>query len=267
MSLINILIAALVVGATGAVIGLLLGLADKKLGVPVDEREAEVRELLPGVNCGGCGYAGCDAFAKAIIDGEAYGTDCPVADTKAHQDIADVMGQSVEVLEKEVAYVKCAGTIERTKDKYEYDGVKDCNKAMLAPGGGQKVCNFGCLGFGSCVETCEFDALHIIDGIAVVDEDKCTGCSMCVAACPKVLIEMIPMTARTIVKCFSNDKGRDVKKGCSIGCIGCRLCVRACEYDAIHVKDNLAKIDYDKCVNCGECAKVCPVKVIEVQAV
>ncbi len=258
-------IATAVVGGTGLFIGLFLGVAAKKFEVEVDEKEIEVRELLPGVNCGGCGYAGCDACAKAIAEGVAPVNVCPVANQEAYDAIANVMGTTAEVTEKEVAFVKCAGTCDKTKVNYEYYGVRDCKKAALVPGNANKVCSYGCMGFGSCVKVCAFDAIHIVDGIAVVDKEKCTGCSKCTAECPNKLIDLVPFKGKTLVTCSSLDKGKDVKAGCSIGCIGCKLCVKACEFDAIHVNDNLALIDYEKCTNCGKCAAVCPVKVIQIQ--
>lgn len=256
-----------VVSGLGLLIGLALGLASKKLDVPVDEKEAEVRDLLPGVNCGACGYAGCDACAKAIAIGEAGADVCPVASSDIHVEIANLMGSSVETSERTVAYVNCAGSCDKSKTNSKYYGPKDCKLAAGIGGNGSKACSYGCMGFGSCVKVCSFDAIHVIDGIAVVDKDKCTACGMCVAECPVNIIDMVPKKSRTLVTCSSFDKGRDVKKVCSVGCIGCRLCVRACEYDAIHVNDNLAKIDYDKCTNCGACVKVCPVKIIEEQSI
>jgi Na+-translocating ferredoxin:NAD+ oxidoreductase RNF subunit RnfB len=254
--------ATALVSIVGAAIGIFLGVAAKKFEVEVDEKEQEVRELLPGNNCGACGYAGCDSMAQAIAKGEAPVNGCPVANSETHAKIAEVMGTSAEVADKKVAFVKCAGTCDKTKLKYNYYGIDDCKKAAVAPGGGPKQCTYGCTGFGSCVKVCQFDAIHVVDGIAIVDKEKCTSCGLCIAECPKNLIELVPYNTNTFVRCNSNDKGKDVKAACSIGCIACKMCEKACQFDAVHVNDNVAKIDYSKCTNCGECAKKCPTKVI-----
>jgi RnfABCDGE-type electron transport complex B subunit len=264
-SLQNVGIATAVVGATGLFIGLFLGFAAKKFEVKVDEKEANVRELLPGNNCGGCGFPGCDGLAKAIALGEAPVNACPVANQAIYEKIAEVMGTEAAETEKTVAFVKCVGTCDKTEVKYEYFGAQDCKKAALVPGKGNKKCSYGCMGFGSCVKVCKFDAIHIVNGIAVVDKEKCSGCSKCTAECPNNIIEMVPSKARTLVACSSYDKGKDVKAACSAGCIGCKMCVKACEFDAISVENNLAYIDYSKCTNCGKCAAVCPVKVIQIE--
>lgn len=254
--------ATALVGVVGAVIGVILGVAGKKLEVEVDEKVELVRDLLPGNNCGACGYPGCDGLSQAIASGSAPANACPVANSEIHQQIAEVMGTEAEEKEKQVAFVKCAGTCDKTKNKSNYYGIQDCRKAALTPGGGPKECNYGCMGYGSCVRVCQFDAIHIVDGIALVDKEKCTACGLCIPECPKSIIELVPYNTNHFVRCNSNDKGKDVKAGCSIGCIGCKLCEKACEYDAVHVTDNLALIDYSKCTNCGECAKKCPTKVI-----
>lgn len=264
-SLQGVAVATAIVAGVGLFIGLFLGFAAKTFEVKTDERELQVRELLPGANCGGCGYPGCDGLASAIAKGEAPANACPVANKDAHNKIAEVMGTVVEETGKKVAFVKCVGTCDKTQVKYEYYGVQDCNKAAAVPGKGNKKCSYGCMGFGSCVRVCAFDAIHIVNGVAIVDKEKCTGCSSCTAQCPNKLIEMVPDTARHLVGCSSQDKGKDVKAACSAGCIGCKLCVKACEFDAIKVENNLAYIDYSKCTNCGKCAVVCPVKVIQVE--
>ena len=263
----GVVVATAIVAGVGLFIGLFLGFAAKTFAVKVDEHELMVRELLPGANCGGCGYPGCDGLASAIAKGEAPINACPVANKEAHAKIAEVMGTVVEETEKKVAFVKCVGSCDKTEVKYEYYGVQDCNKVAMVPGKGNKKCSYGCMGFGSCVRVCAFDAIHIVDGIAVVDKEKCTGCSTCTAQCPNKLIEMVPAAARHLVACSSLDKGKDVKAACSAGCIGCKLCVKACEFDAITVENNLAYIDYHKCTNCGKCAVVCPVKVIQVEQI
>jgi Na+-translocating ferredoxin:NAD+ oxidoreductase RNF subunit RnfB len=261
----GVAVATAIVAGVGLFIGLFLGFAAKTFEVKVDEREIKVRELLPGANCGGCGYPGCDGMAAAIAKGDAPVNGCPVANKEAHLKIAEVMGTSVEEAEKKVAFVKCSGTCDKTQVKYEYYGVQDCNKAALVPGKGNKKCSYGCMGFGSSVTACAFDAIHIVNGIAFVDKEKCSGCSACAAKCPNRLIEMVPAAARHLVACSSLDKGKDTKAACSAGCIGCKPCVKACETGAITVDNNLAHIDYGKCTNCGKCAAVCPVKVIQVE--
>jgi heterodisulfide reductase subunit A-like polyferredoxin len=175
------------------------------------------------------------------------------------------MGKESVATEKQVAFVKCSGSCDKTQVKYDYFGIRDCKKAAVVPGKGSKKCSYGCMGFGSCVKVCAFDAIHIVDGIAVVDKSKCSGCSKCTAECPNKLIELVPIKARHLVSCSSFDKGKDVKAACQAGCIGCKLCVKACEYGAINVEENLAYIDYNKCTNCGKCAAVCPVKVIQAE--
>lgn len=258
-----IIVSALVVGIVGITIGILLGIASEKFAVEVDEKEILVREALPGNNCGGCGYPGCDGLAKAIAAGEAAVNACPVGGAPVAEQIATIMGVEAGNAERKVAFVRCIGTKDKTTKNYNYTGIMDCNMMSVVPGTSDKDCVFGCMGYGSCVRACEFDALHIVSGIAKVTKDKCVACGKCVSACPKKLIEMIPYSAEHIVQCRSLDKGKDVKAKCSVGCIACTLCTKVCEYDAIHMQGNVAKIDYEKCTNCGACAKKCPVKVIK----
>ena len=257
-----IIAATVLVAAVGLFIGVFLGVAGKKFAVEVDEKEVAVREALPGNNCGGCGYPGCDGLAAAIAKGEAPVNGCPVGGEPVGKVIAAIMGQEVVETARQVAYVKCAGTCEKTKDNYEYTGVEDCEMMAFIPGGGAKACAFGCLGFGSCVKACPFDAIHVVDGVAVVDKETCKACGKCVAACPKHLIELLPVSAKHIVQCSSKDKGKDVMKACSVGCIACHLCEKNCPADAVHVVDNVAYIDQEKCTKCGLCAEKCPKKII-----
>lgn len=258
----NILTAGAAVGILGLLLGLVLGIGSKLFFVKVDGREEAVRDCLPGNNCGGCGYPGCDGLAAAIVKREAPVNGCPVANAEAHARIADVMGEEVTETEKKVAFVKCSGTCDKTERKYDYYGLNDCKKMMSVPGQGDKQCGYGCLGAGSCVTVCGFDAIHVKNGIAVVDREKCVACGKCVAECPKHLIELIPYTAATKVGCSSRDKGKEVRLACKVGCIGCMLCTKQCETGAITVEDHLARIDYSKCTGCGKCAEKCPQHII-----
>lgn len=264
MDIMGVVIACAIISITGLAIGILLGVAGKKFAVAVDEKEIAVREKLPGNNCGGCGYAGCDAMAKAIASGEAPVNGCPVAGEAVAKEISTIMGVDAVETEREVAFVKCSGTCDKAGVQYHYYGVDDCRKLALIPGNGDKTCTYGCMGYGSCVKECPFDAIHIVNGVAVVDKEKCKACGKCIAVCPRHLIELIPYRTKYNVSCNSNDKGKDVKAACDAGCIGCGLCTKQCEQDAIQLENNLAHIDQSKCIGCGKCAEKCPVKVIKI---
>ena len=262
MSLTGILLATAIVGGTGLILGLFLGAADKKFKVEVDEKELRVRDELPGNNCGGCGYAGCDALAKAIAGGEAKVDACPVGGPPVAARIGAIMGQEAEHVKRLVAFVKCAGDCEKTTVTYDYSGAGDCEALGALPDGGPKSCSFGCLGFGTCEKVCPFDAIHVENGVAVVDKEACRACGKCVAHCPRHLIELVPYELEHLVACSSKEKGKQVISVCKAGCIGCGKCQRACPREAIAVEDNLARVDTDKCANCGICASECPRKII-----
>ena len=257
-----IVIATASVAILGLLIGLMLVNVGKKFAVDVDEKEAAIRDCLPGNNCGGCGYAGCDALASAISGGEAPANGCPVGGDAVAEKIAHIMGVEVMHVDRKVAFVKCSGDCDATFKKANYIGIQDCTIAT-SNGLDDKSCNYGCLGFGSCVRACPYDAIHIVNGIARVNRRLCKACGKCVKVCPKHLIELIPDSAQYAVRCASPEKGPAVKKNCSAGCIGSSLCVKQCENDAVHVDNFLSKIDYDKCTRCGKCAEKCPTKVIE----
>lgn len=258
----GIVTATVVVAVVGLFIGLFLGVAAIKFSVETDPKEEAVLGLLPGNNCGGCGFAGCSGLAAAIAKGEAAVNACPVGGEAVGKKIAEVMGVEAEAKEKMVAFVKCHGDCDKTRTDYEYTGVEDCSMLAFVPGGGPKQCNYGCLGYGNCVKACPFDAIYIENGIAVVDKEACKACGKCVAACPKNLIELVPYKAESLVACSSKEKGPVVMKACDTGCIGCGICKKNCPADAIVVEDFLAKIDYDKCTGCGICKEKCPKKAI-----
>lgn len=261
MDIFGIVKACLAVGVTGLIIGVFLGFASRIFAVKTDEKEERVRALLPGNNCGGCGYAGCDGLASAIAKGEAPVNGCPVGGEPVAKAVGEVMGTSAESV-KMVAYVKCSGDCDSASSKYEYTGNMSCREAVYVTGGGPKSCSYGCLGFGSCVDACQFDAIHVVNGVAVVDREKCVACGKCAAVCPKNLIELVPYDSYYLVACNSNDRGVDVKKSCSAGCIGCTLCTKDCPTDAVKVENFLAHIDPELCCGCGLCAEKCPQNVI-----
>lgn len=252
----KILYAVLLLSVMGAVFGGLLALASKVFEVKKDERLPELLAALPGANCGGCGYAGCQAYAQAVLDGKAKIGQCAAGGQVAAEKMAAVMGVEVAPMERRVAMVKCRGKNHLSKARYE--GIADCRSAMLVAGNGPSACPSGCLGFGTCATVCKFDAIHVHDGVARVDAEKCTGCFRCMEVCPKGIIVPVGYHTDIVIACSNHERGAKTRKACEIGCIGCHLCERQCEFDAIHVIGNLAVIDYEKCVSCGCCAAVCP---------
>ena len=256
-----ILITTIVIAVIGVLVGIGLVFTGKKFAVKVDERVVAVREKLPGNNCGACGFAGCDALAEAIARGEAPVNACPVGGAPVAQDIGDIMGSVAEALERKVAFVACSGNCEVTRNQGNYIGIKDCRTAVLS---GMNVtdCVYGCLGFGSCAETCPEQAISIRDGVAVVNRSRCVSCGLCAKICPRGLISLIPESRIIRVRCSNRDKGPIVRKVCSAGCIGCGLCAKQCESEAIEFDGTLARINPEKCTLCGKCAEKCPAKVI-----
>ncbi|NLL77718.1 MAG: RnfABCDGE type electron transport complex subunit B [Clostridiales bacterium] len=262
MNIAGVVIAMAIVGGIGLFIGLFLGIAAIKFSVNVDEREAAVLDALPGNNCGGCGFPGCSGLAAAIAGGKAPVNACPVGGEEVGKVIAQIMGVEAEETVRKVAFVECQGDCDKTTVDFEYFGVKDCRMLAFVPNGGPKSCNYGCLGGGDCVAVCPFDAIHVVNGVALVDKEACKACGKCVEACPKDLIKLIPYDARYAVACSSKDKGKDTTKSCTVGCIGCQICKKNCPSEAVDIIDFNATIDYDKCTECGACMEKCPKKAI-----
>ena len=258
----NIIYATVVIGVMGLVFGLLLGIASKVFKVEQDEKIPLIMEVLPGANCGGCGFAGCSQFAEAVIKGEAKPNGCTVGGAVTAAGISKIMGIQAEAFEKKFAFVQCAGCDGVANRKFTYDGTMDCVSAARLMGG-QKACVYGCLGFGSCMEACKFGAIKIVDGLATVDIEKCTGCGACASACPKSLIKIISKDDKYVVKCQNNEKGAVVRNECSAGCLGCKLCEKNCPVEAVKVENFLSSIDKEKCIGCGTCAEKCPKKIIK----
>ncbi len=258
----GVLLAVILIGGVGLFVGLFLGFASLKFNVETDEKEIAVLEALPGNNCGGCGFPGCSGLAAAIAKGEAPVNQCPVGGEPVAKAIAEIMGVEAGDSVKKVAFVACQGDCDKAKTDYEYTGVEDCVSMAFVPNGGPKSCNYGCLGYGSCVKACPFGAISIVNGIASVDKELCKACGKCVSVCPKHIISLIPYDAKYAVKCSSLDKGPDAMKKCDVPCIGCSLCKKNCPNDAITVENFNATIDQDKCTSCGTCIEKCPKKAI-----
>ena len=268
----SVLIAIAVLGGLGLTFGLILAAASKVFYVETDPRLDKLNECLPGANCGGCGYAGCGAYAEAVLNGEAPIGACSAGGNECAQAMAAIMGVKAEAVTRRVALVRCSGARTYDKDgnltrgakiKAEYEGFRDCLSASKVGGNGPVACKYGCLGFGSCVRACKYGAISVKGGVAVVDEDLCVGCMACANACPRGLIVPVEPGRNVVIACASLAKGAVTTRGCTVGCIGCGLCKKICPEGAITVEKNLAVIDYSKCTNCGLCATVCPKKLIK----
>ena len=268
----EILIAVGLLGGLGLLFGLVLAAASKAFYVETDPRLDQLNECLPGANCGGCGYAGCGGYAEAVLNGEAPIGKCASGGNECAQAMAAIMGVKAEEVTRKVALVRCSGEkrydksgnlVAGAKIKAEYEGFHDCVAASKIGGNGPLSCKFGCLGFGTCVKACKYDAISVVNGVAKVNEDRCVGCLACAAACPRNLIVPVEPNRNVVIACASLAKGAVTTRGCTVGCIGCGLCKKICPKDAITIEKNLAVIDYSKCDNCGLCATVCPKKLIK----
>ena len=252
----------------GAVLAVVLYIVAEKFKVEEDPRIDEVEKVLPGANCGGCGQAGCRAFAQFCVESspDLDKCFCPVGGNDGMQKVAAVLGVEVAVKEPQVAVVRCNGSCENRPRTNEYGGLQSCRvKATLYSG--DTGCSFGCLGCGDCVAACQFGAISMdpATGLPVVDEEKCTACGACVKACPKKIIELRkkwPKNRAVYVSCVSKDKGAVTMKACKAGCIGCGKCAKACAFDAITVENGLAYIDPQKCKLCRKCVNECPTGAI-----
>ena len=256
-----------IVALLGLLLAVVLYFVAEQFKVEEDPRIDEVEKVMPGANCGGCGFAGCRAFADAAVKAPNLDNQfCPVGGNDVMKKVAAILGYEVKEKAPMVAVVRCNGTCENRPKTNDYDGYASCRvKAALYSG--DTGCAFGCLGCGDCVAACQFGALSMdpVTGLPVVDEAKCTACGACVKACPKAIIELRnkgPRGMRMYVSCVNTDTGPAAKKACSAACIGCGICAKTCTHDAIVLENNVAYIDFAKCKLCRECEAMCPTGAI-----
>ncbi len=253
-------------GVLALLSAVILYLVAQKFKVYEDPRIDDVEAVLPSANCGGCGYAGCRAFADAIVKaGSMEGFKCPVGGNDVMQQVGKVLGLEAQILEPQIAVVRCNGSTANSPGKVKYEGISNC-AAAASLFSGEGGCSFGCLGLGDCVAACDFDAIHINPATMLPEvTNNCVACNACVVACPKDIIELRNVgkkELRIFVACVNEDKGAVAKKNCEVACIGCSLCFKACPHDAITMKNNRAYIDYEKCKLCRKCEPVCPTNAI-----
>ncbi|RPJ04021.1 MAG: RnfABCDGE type electron transport complex subunit B [Spirochaetaceae bacterium] len=259
----NIFLAVASVASLGIVFGILLSIAARFFAVQKDQRLEAIEKILPQVNCGACGFAGCASYAAALVGGETAITLCTPGGAEVAHKIADILELEKPVLgEKKITQVHCKGGKGTAQYTCEYSGVKDCN-ALFLLGGGNKACKYGCLGMGSCIKVCPVDAIdYDHTGLVVVNKKKCIGCGKCIEVCPTKVMKFIPKKADYIVACNSKDSGPATKKTCSVGCIGCKICEKKSPEGGFVVTDYLSVIDYSKTGERGEAADKCPPKCI-----
>lgn len=256
----QVFIPALILLVLAMLFAIALAYLGKKLAVSRDERIDQVRDCLSGANCGACGYAGCDGFATALVEGKAELSSCNATSKEKKEEIAEILGLTDTGGATKV--VVCCHGGQDAKDKYDYVGYGDC-RSMELLAGGRKQCAWGCLGTGSCVDACQHHAVTVKQkGYSEVSLSKCISCGKCISVCPKKIIKRIPASATYYVACSNHQKGKEVRELCTKGCIACGICVKQCEVGAITIVDNLATIDYTKCINCGKCAAKCPQRCI-----
>lgn len=256
----SVVMAVVVVTVTGLLGAGILVVVSQYLKVEQDERIEKIQEVLPGANCGACGYAGCADYAAAIVEGADINL-CRPGGTQTAAEVGLIMGEEASQLEQEKALVLCQGSLVNRSLKYKYAGLKRCS-VNAALHGGNSSCAYGCLGYGDCVAACKFDAIHVRNGVAWVDAEKCTGCGACVNECPKHIITMYKSSEKSVVLCMNKQPAKVTRTQCKVGCIACKACQRVCPEKAIKIQDNLATIDPEKCTACGLCIEACPVDVI-----
>lgn len=259
-----VVIAVLLLGGTGLLLGVGLGLAAHFMAVKENETAKAILAVLPGANCGACGFSGCAGYANALAESRGVRTGlCPVGGDAVAAQIAEILGTTAAKAEKKTARVRCRGTEDCRVSLADYTGIPTCRAAASVYSGGS-ACAYGCLGFGDCASVCEVNAITIRRGVATVDERVCVGCGKCKDACPKSLITVTPVTAPTVL-CRNPDKGAATKAVCTAGCVGCRMCEKACPSGAIVMEGGVARVSRSKCTGCGACVTACRFGVIRMQ--
>jgi len=257
-----LLISVLALAALGFLAGLGLALASEKFKVIEDPRIDKINSMLPGANCGACGYPGCRGFAEAVVAGKVDPSGCLFGGKEVTKLVAWVMGAEERDRDPQSAFLLCGGGKSKTQERFEYKGVPTC-RAANALGGGFKSCSYGCLSYGDCVKVCPVDAIQMsADGLPIVDVEKCIACGKCLKECPRDLFVLLPKKITYHINCHSNDKGAVSRKACQVSCIACRICEKKCPTQAITIENNLAVIDQSKCINCAACFEACPTKCI-----
>ncbi len=260
INVVTVLIAVAIMLVMAVVFGFLIMVVSKKFGVTTDEREETVLGCLAGANCGGCGKAGCGAFAHSLVENKANIDDCAVTDKKNKEKIAEVLGIEYTATKSVKYVVACIGGSDAV-DRNDYVGEIDCVRQNMISGG-RKLCSTACLGGETCVIKCPENAIEVSNGVAVIDQARCITCGACYRACPKSVIKKIDRSAPVYVACSTKCRGKEVMDACKKGCIGCGLCAKNCPEGAIKMVNNLPEIDYNKCVGCFACVERCPRKVI-----
>lgn len=256
----SVLTALFVLGGLGFLMGIILVLASIRLRVRVDERLREIITLLPNVNCGGCGFPGCSAFAERLLGGGVNLSKCLVLGEENRAKISEILGREENVLDKKVAVLVCQGGKEKCFRRFHLRGEKDCRSVALLHAGDKK-CDFACLGYGYCVKVCPFGAIRMgEDDLPIIDEEKCTGCGICVKECPKGVLRLLPKSKLVYLACVSTNKGKEVRDACSVGCFACGICIKVCPYHALKMENNLPVMDFSLCTDCGICVHKCPTK-------
>lgn len=257
----DILVSLATVGLIGLAAGILLAAVSHFFYVPENELAKQLRACLPGINCGACGFKGCDDYAAALAVGKTQPNLCVPGAEATSEELASILGVEAEGPAGVIAFVRCNGHCGATEKKTDYDGILTCRAASQLFGG-PDACPSGCIGYGDCANACPANAICVLDGIARVDMSACLGCGLCASVCPKQLITLVPKKVSTVAMCNNRQKGTDARKSCKNACIGCKKCEKSCHEGAISVSCNLAQIDYAKCTGCGSCLEGCPTKCL-----